>query len=104
MFCRGWSDSFLISTLNFFQGVLKFSEAVASDLILVRSRLVGKSVLAIELSLRASLVAQMIKNLLAMQEIRIQSLGQEDPMEKGMTTHSNILAWGITWTEEPGGL
>ena len=83
---------------------MKFSEAVASDLILVRSRLVGKSVLAIELSLRASLVAQMIKNLLAMQEIRIQSLGQEDPMEKGMTTHSNILAWGITWTEEPGGL
>ena len=84
--------------------MLKFSEAVASDLILVRSRLVGKSVLAIELSLRASLVAQMIKNLLAMQEIRIQSLGQEDPMEKGMTTHSNILAWGITWTEEPRGL
>ena len=83
---------------------MKFSEAVASDLILVRSRLVGKSVLAIELSLRASLVAQMIKNLLAMQEIRIQSLGQEDPMEKGMTTHSNILAWGITWTEERGGL
>ena len=83
---------------------MKFSEAVASDLILVRSRLVGKSVLAIELSLRASLVAQMIKNLLAMQEIRIQSLGQEDPMEKGMTTHSNIHAWGITWTEEPGGL
>ena len=49
-------------------------------------------------------MAQMIKNLLAMQDTRIQSLGQEDPLEKGMTTHSNILAWGIPWTEEPGEL
>ena len=53
---------------------------------------------------QAFLVAQMIKNLLAMQDTRIQSLGQEDPLEKGMTTHSNILAWGIPWTEEPGEL
>ena len=49
-------------------------------------------------------MAQMIKNLLAMQDTRIQSLGQEDPLEKGMTTYSNILAWGIPWTEEPGEL
>ena len=52
----------------------------------------------------ASLAAQMVKNLPAMQETRVQSLGQEDPLEKGMTTHSHILAWKIPWTEEPGGL
>ena len=52
----------------------------------------------------ASLVAQMIKNLPAMQETWIRSLGQKDPLEKGMTTHSTILAWKIPWTEEPGGL
>ena len=39
-----------------------------------------------------------------MQEIRVQSLGQEDPLEKEMTTQSSILAWEITWTDEPGGL
>ena len=46
----------------------------------------------------------MVKNLPAMQETRIRSLGQEDPLEEGMTTHSSILAWRIPWTEEPGGL
>ena len=54
--------------------------------------------------LRASLVAQTVKNLPAMQEIWVQSLGQKDPLEKGMTTHSSILAWRIPWTEEPGRL
>ena len=49
-------------------------------------------------------VAQMVKNLPAMQEVRAQSLGWEDPLEKGMATHSTILAWRIPWTEEPGGL
>ena len=53
---------------------------------------------------RASLVAQMVKNLPAMQETWVQSLGQEDMLEKGMATHSNILAWRIPLTEEPGGL
>ena len=52
----------------------------------------------------ASLVAQMVKNLFAMQETRVQSLGQEDPLEKEMATHSSILAWETPWTEEPGGL
>ena len=52
----------------------------------------------------ASLVAQMVKNLPAIQETRVQSLGQEDPLEKGMATHFSILAWRIPWTEEPGGL
>ena len=52
----------------------------------------------------ASLVAQRVKNLPALQETRVQSLGPEDPLEKGMATHSSILAWSIPWTEEPGGL
>ena len=51
--------------------------------------------------LRASLVAQMVKNLTAMQETWVQSLGQEDPLGKGMATHCSILAWRIPWTEEP---
>ena len=51
----------------------------------------------------ASLVAQMVKNLAAMQETWVRSLGQEDPLEEGMATHSSILAWRIPWTE-PGGL
>ena len=52
----------------------------------------------------ASLVAQLVKNLPAMQEMWVQSLGQEYPLEKEMATHSSILAWRIPWTEEPGGL
>ena len=51
-----------------------------------------------------SLVAQMVKNLPAMQKTWVQSLGPEDALEKGMATHSNILACRIPWTEEPGGL
>ena len=49
----------------------------------------------------ASLVAQMVKNLPAMWETWAQSLGWEDPLEKGMATQSSILAWIIPWTEEP---
>ena len=52
----------------------------------------------------ASLVAQEVKNLPAMQETQVRSLAQEDPLEKGMPTHSSILAWEIPWTEDPGGL
>ena len=51
-----------------------------------------------------SLVAQMVKNLPVMQDTWARSLGQEDPLEKGMATHSSILAWKVLWTEEPGGL
>ena len=47
-------------------------------------------------------MAQMVKNLPAMQEAQVRSLSQEDPLEKGMATHSSILAWRIPWTEEPG--
>ena len=52
----------------------------------------------------ASLVAQRLKNLPIMRETWVPSLGWEDPLEKGMATHSSILAWRIPWTEEPGGL
>ena len=52
----------------------------------------------------ASLEAQLVKNLPAMQEIWVQFLGQEDPLEKKMATHSSIFAQRISWTEEPGGL
>ena len=50
---------------------------------------------------RASLVAETVKRLPAMQETRVRSLDQEDPLEKEMATHSSTLAWKITWTEEP---
>ena len=52
----------------------------------------------------ASPVVQMVKNLSAMQETQVQSLGQEDLLEKEMATHRSILAWRISWTEEPGAL
>ena len=52
----------------------------------------------------ASLVAQSVKNLPAVQETQVRSLGREDPLEKEMSTHSRILAWKIPWTEETGGL
>ena len=49
-------------------------------------------------------LAQAVKNLPTMQETQVQSLGWEDPLEKGMATHSSILAWKIPWTEWPAGL
>ena len=52
----------------------------------------------------ASLMAQVVKNLPAIQETHVQSLGQEDPLEKSMAIHSSILAWRIPWAEEHGGL
>ena len=54
--------------------------------------------------LGASHVVQFVKNLPAMQETRVQSLGQEEPLEKEMATHPSILAWRIPWTEKPGRL
>jgi len=52
----------------------------------------------------ASLIAQLVKSLSEVQETLVPFLGWEDPLEKGMATHSSILAWRIPWTEEPGGL
>ena len=53
---------------------------------------------------RASFLAQLVKNLSAMQETQVRFLDQENPLEKEMATHSSILAWRSPWTEEPGGL
>ena len=56
------------------------------------------------LSLLSIWVVQRVKTLRAMQEMWVQSLGQEDPLEEGIAAHSSILAWRIPWTGEPGGL
>ena len=61
-------------------------------------------VLILPISHHGTLVAQTVKNPPARQETWVQSLGWEDPLEKGMAAHSSILAWRIPWTEEPGGL
>ena len=53
---------------------------------------------------RASLMAQTVKNLPAIRETQVQSLGQEESLEKGMGTHSSVVAWRIPWTEKPGRL
>ena len=71
------------------------------DIPLVHSLTYFRSLLKCFL-LRASLVAEMVKNLSAMWQTQVQSLGLEDPLEKGMITHFRILAWKIPWTEEPG--
>ena len=59
---------------------------------------------AIELVTEGKVLAQMVKKLPAMQETQVQSLGQVDPLEKGIANHSSALAWRIPWMEEPGGL
>ena len=63
-----------------------------------------QSILSLLLPSRGSLVTQTVKNLPEMPENKIRSLGQEDPLEKGMATHSSIPAWRIPWTQEPGRL
>ena len=73
---------------------------VCSQLIL----LFAFKLLTLQEFILASLVAQMVKHLPAMQETWVQSLGREDPLEKDMATYSSIHAWKIPWTEEPGGL
>ena len=64
----------------------------------------GSVVVADPASQRTCIVAQSVKNLPVMQETCVRSLGREDPLEKGMATHSSVLAWRIPWTEEPGRL
>ena len=63
----------------------------------------GENVCACSFFIWISLVAQTVKNLSAMQDTWVQSLGWENPLEKGKATHTRILAWKIPWTEEPGG-
>ena len=62
-----------------------------------------QKLLFVETGKRTSLVAQIVKNLPAIHETQVQSLSLEDPLEKGMATHSSILAWMIPWTEESDG-
>ena len=69
----------------------------------LESRLVGSAHCILPTLSGASLVAQLVEST-AMRETWVRSLGQEDPLEKGMATHSSLLAWRIPWTEEPGGL
>ena len=69
-----------------------------------RQRLKANAKKEIDSYLGASLVAQMEKDLPVMQETQVQSLGREDALEKGVATHSSILAWRIPWIEEPGRL
>ena len=61
-------------------------------------------IIALQYFVWASLVAQIVKNIPAMQETWVLSLGGEDPLEEGMAMHPSILAWRISWTEEPGRL
>ena len=72
------------------------SKSVQYSVLLTTGRILGK--------LRSSLVAQTVKNLLAMQGTQVQYLGWEDLLEKGMATYSSILAWRIPWIEEPSRL
>ena len=67
-------------------------------------QVLNKYILTINGSIVASLMAQMVKNLPAMWETQVQSLGRDEPLEKGTATHSSILGWRIPWTEVPGGL
>ena len=69
-----------------------------------RERVLCRALIVSVIFIWASLVAQMVKNLPAMQEPGVQSPGQEDSLEKEMATHSSILAWRMPWTEEPGEL
>ena len=66
--------------------------------------LISQKIYFVKTCTRASLIANLVKNLPAKQETQVQSLGQEDSLEKEMVTHSSILAWSIPWTEEPGRL
>ena len=111
--CSRFTLYFFLCTWHqpFLQGSLDLSRSVHSLIIIFSCIYRCKDVLRryffkviFRCILTASVVTQMVKNLPAMQEIRIRSLGQEDPLEKGMGTHSNILTWKIPWTEEPGGL
>ena len=80
------------------------SHAITGNLYQIPSICVISGLSIFSFSIWTSLGAQMVKNLPSVQETQVQSLGQEDPLEKGMATHSSILAWRIPWTEEPGGL
>ena len=90
-----WSFSFSISPSNEYSGLISFR---------IEIKAAGNNHLRYVLFCGASLIAQLVKNLPAMWETRVRFLGQEDPLEKEMAIHSNIVAWKIPRTEELGGL
>ena len=92
-----WSFSFNISPSHEHPGLISFRMDWL-DLLAVQGTQLK------DLTRRASLMASMVKNLPAMREIQVLSLGQEDPLEKGIATHSSVPAWRIPWTEEPSEL
>ena len=85
-------------------GVLLFNLLLLFGLDSREIYLIGLLSIGQSMSIWASLVAQKIKNLPAVWETQVQSLGWEDPLEKEMATHSSILAWRISWTKESGRL
>ena len=90
---------------NFLKSKTKNSNIAKQDVFALNVHLISRKLgVLLVWFLRASLVPQTVKNLPIVPETRVPSLGQEDPLEKGMATHSNIFAWRIPWTEEPGGL
>ena len=99
-----------LAALMDFLGTTLLSQPIEMPRSLEKSTGLGSTRLELEIDSahdRASLEAQMVKNLPEMQELQetqVLSLGQEDPLEEGMATHSSILAWKIPWLEEPGRL
>uniref|UniRef100_A0AC11ENZ2 Minichromosome maintenance 9 homologous recombination repair factor n=1 Tax=Ovis aries TaxID=9940 RepID=A0AC11ENZ2_SHEEP len=81
-----------------------FDNALRRSALTILQSLSQPEGLSMKQNLHARISAQSVKNLPAVQETRVRSLGWEDPLEKEMATHSSILAWTISWTEEPGGL
>ena len=107
-----WSFSFRISPSNEYSGLI-FFRIDWLDLLAVQGTLKSSSPtpqfkninsLVLSFIVQISLVAQRLKRLPARRETWVQSLGQEDPLEKEMATHSSTLAWRILWTQEPGRL
>ena len=94
----------MMMILNQGGGVMAWGNISYTKVAKFLADVLGAGFVGVYWSVRASLVAQMVKNLPAMREIWIQSLGWKDPLKKEMATHSSILSWRILWTEEPGGL
>ena len=99
----GWPKywSFSTSSSNKYSGLISLG---LTDLFSLQSKGLSRVFSRTTVWKHQFLVAQTVKNLPEMQKTQLQSLGQEGPLEKGMASHSSILAWTIPWTEEPGGL
>ena len=95
----------LVLNIHFSKWLIQLiSEGYQINLIINREALYIVLHYTFKTNFSTSLVDQPVKNLPAVQEVWVQSLGREDPLEKGMATHSRSLAWEIPWTVEPGGL